>query len=118
MSLNFENPFSLFYWLFFLDVTLALKTCTSLARLSLVKESLKSKTAFGGTEKQYSQQENKQTTKIKNKKTTTEKAGTYVMQPFSLQSENYVSVHIALRLLWSVQCLKDCFIFGYYLDSG
>ena len=38
-------------------VTLALKTCTFLARLSLVKDSLKNETAFGSTEKLCSQQQ-------------------------------------------------------------
>lgn len=38
-------------------VMLALKTCTSHVRLSLLKESLGNKTAFGCTEKLHSQQE-------------------------------------------------------------
>lgn len=38
-------------------VMLALKTCTSHMRLSLLKESLGNKTAFGSTEKLHSQQE-------------------------------------------------------------
>lgn len=43
-------------------VTLALKTCTFLARLCLAKQSLKNKTAFGSTEKIHSQQGKKQKT--------------------------------------------------------
>lgn len=86
-------------------VTLALKTCAFLARLSLVKGSLRNETAFGSTEKLHSQQLKRKT------------AGPYIRQPLSSQQVNYVSVRIAHTLLQLAQCLKDCFILGYYLGS-
>jgi len=42
---------------------LALKTCTFLTRLSLVKDSLKNKRAFGSTEKLRSQQEKRESSR-------------------------------------------------------
>lgn len=77
-------------------VTLALKTCTSHMRLSLLKESLGNKTAFGSTEKLHS----KKKEKIE---------GHALCKTSLLAVVNSVSVHSAWRtvLFWVITWAAD-----------